>query len=240
MKSGLICVILAGGLGTRLRSILPDTPKPMACINGRPFLEYLLTQIRLAGYTDVILCVGYKAEVIENHFTNGRRYGVQIRYSRERELSGTAGALSQARHLIRSDPFLVMNGDSYCAVNFEELISQHQARSAVASIVTTRIEDRSRCGSVGLGPRDSIVRFAEKAETRGSGYINAGIYLINQTVLDLIPAGKYFSLERDIFPSLVGRGLYAFKTSGVFIDIGTPSELQQAQTVLKDYLGVDL
>jgi D-glycero-alpha-D-manno-heptose 1-phosphate guanylyltransferase len=240
MKSGLTCVILTGGLGTRLRSILPDTPKPMACVNGRPFLEYLLTQVRVAGYTDVILCTGYKAEVIENYLADGRRYDVQIRYSRERELLGTAGALSQARHLIRSDPFLVMNGDSYCAVDFEELISQHQARNAVATIVTTRIEDRSRYGSVVVGPQDAIVTFSEKGETRGSGYINGGIYVISQTVLDLIPAGKYLSIERDIFPSLVGRGLYAFKTSGVFIDIGTPSKLQQAQSVLRTILGVDL
>lgn len=237
MESGLTCVILAGGMGTRLRSVLTDIPKPMAYVHGRPFLEYLLAQMRLAGFTDVILCVGYKVEVIVNHFGDGKRYGVEIRYSREQELLGTAGALSQARPLIRSDPFLVMNGDSYCAVDFNELIERHQTRAAVATIVTTWIEHQSRYGSVVLGPQNAILGFSEKAEPSSSGYINGGIYMLSQRVLDLIPSGKYCSIERDVFPILVGRGLYAIKASGIFIDIGTPSELQRAETVLKDYLG---
>jgi len=226
-------VILAGGLGTRVRSVLRDTPKAIARVNGRPFLEYLFAQVYLVGCTDLILCVGYKAEAIERHFANGRRYGVQIRYSRERELLGTAGALSQARHLIRSDPFLVMNGDSYCEVEIHDLIKQHEARDAVATIVTTRVEDQARYGSVVLGPRDTIVNFSEKGNPRGSGYINGGIYALSATILDEIPSGKYCSIEKEVFPSLVGKGLYAFKVSGKFIDIGTPSELRRAQTVLR-------
>jgi NDP-sugar pyrophosphorylase family protein len=226
------CVILAGGLGTRLRSVFPDTPKPMVPVNGRPFLEYLLTQMRLAGCTDVILCVGYRADVIQEYFNDGRRYGLQIGYSCEQHPLGTAGALFQARHLIRTDPFIVMNGDSYCAVEIPELLRHHHSRAAMATIVTTRVPDQSRYGSVLLGPGDVILRFSEKKVPADSFYINAGIYVLRTSVLNPILPGHQCSLELDIFPPLVGRGLYAFTTSAVFIDIGTPSDLDQAQTLL--------
>lgn len=236
MKSELTCLILAGGLGTRLRAVLHDIPKPMAPVNGRPFLEYLLAQVRMAGLTDVILCVGHQAQVIENYFGDGREHAVQIRYSREPELLGTAGALSQARSLIRSEPFVVMNGDSYCSIDFDELIKQHKARRAVATVAATLVENQSRYGSMLLGPQDVIARFFEKSEG-GSGYVNGGIYMLSHEVLGLIPPGQKLSMEQDVFPSLVGRGLYAFKTRGVFIDIGLPRELERAQTILKNLDG---
>lgn len=236
VDSGLTCVILAGGLGTRLRSVLPDTPKPMAAVDGRPFLEYLLAQVCQAGLTDVVLCVGHKAEVIENHVADGRKYGLRIRYSRERELLGTAGALSQATNLIQSDPFLVANGDSYCDVEIHELLKEHQTRDAVATIVVNWVEDQSRYGGAVLGPEDTVVRFAEKTIS-GPGYINGGIYVLKRAVLDLVPPGQYCSIEHDVFPLLAGHGLYAFKTSGTFIDIGTPAELERARRLLKDVAG---
>lgn len=232
MNDELTCVILVGGLGLRLRPAVADSPKSMAPIKGRPFLEYLLEQVRSARFTDLVLCVGHRAEVIEDHFADGRRFGLRIRYSREQQLLGTAGALSRAGHLIRSDPFLAMNGDSYCDIEFGALLSRHRLQGASATMVATWADDRSRCGSVVLGPRDTVVGFSEKEEVNGPGYVNAGIYVLNRAILDLIPAGIPCSIEREIFPSLVGRGLYAFKASGVFIDIGTPSELQRAEAVL--------
>lgn len=235
MSHKLTCVILAGGQGKRLLPVVSGIPKPMALVSGRPFLEYLLRQVCKTDCTDVVLCIGYKAHVIKDYFGNGCKYGVKIHYSQEQELLGTAGALSLSRHLIRSDPFLVMNGDSYCAVDFDRLVGQHQACNAVATIVTTSVENQFRYGSVMIGPQDVIVRFVEKAEANGSRYINGGIYVLTQAVLDLIPSGKSCSIEKDVFPSLVGHGLYAFKTSGVFIDIGTPLDLQRAQTILKDH-----
>jgi D-glycero-alpha-D-manno-heptose 1-phosphate guanylyltransferase len=228
-------VILAGGPGTRLRSVLPDIPKPMASVNGRPFLEYLLHQARQFGLTDVILCLGYKGEMIRNYFGDGIKHGVRIRYSCERELLGTAGALSQARQLIRSDPFLVMNGDSYCEVEIHELVKQHRNRNALGTIATTWVQDRTRYGSVVLGPRDNIIRFSEKGKPQGSGYINGGIYAFSAAILNEIPSGKYYSFEKDVFPSVVGKGLFAFRTSGMFIDIGTPSDLQRAETVFRTF-----
>jgi NDP-sugar pyrophosphorylase family protein len=132
---------------------------------------------------------------------------------------------------------MVMNGDSYCGVDFEGLMSQHQARNVSATIVTPWVEDCARYGSVALGPQDAIIGFSEKREKSGEGYVNGGIYVFSKTVLEQIPSGKYYSIERDVFPSLLGHGLYAFKTSGMFIDIGIPSELRRAQNVLKDHLG---
>lgn len=237
MEDGLTCAILVGGLGTRLRSVLSDTPKPMARVNGRPFLEYLVEQVRVAGYTDVVLCVGYKAELIENHFGDGSKYGVQINYSKEQELLGTAGALSQARNLIRSNPFLVMNGDSYCAINFEALLSQHKISGAVATIVAAKVDDTSRYGSILLEPDDTrAIQFKEKQQTTGAGYVNAGIYLLNQAILEQIPVGQYCSIEHDLFPSLIGRGIHAFRQTRPFMDIGTPDSFEMAQTVIPEML----
>lgn len=209
----------------------------MAMVNGRPFLDYLLAQIRQAGITDVILCVGHRAEVIEKHIDDGQGHGVRVRYSRERELLGTAGALSLARALLRSDPFLAVNGDSYCEVDIHALLKQHQTRGAMATMVVTGVRERSRYGSAVLGSDDGIVRFVEKGAATGPGYINGGIYVLGQAVLDPAPVGRSCSLEQDIFPGLAGCGLYAFKTSGTFIDIGVPSELERAQAVLKEIAG---
>jgi len=240
MNCKLTCVILAGGLGKRLSPVVSDVPKPMASVAGRPFLEYLLAQVREAGCADVVLCVGYKAHVIENYFGDGGKYSVEIRYSREQELLGTAGALALARPLISSEPFLVLNGDSYCPVDLQALLTQHQARGAMATIVATQVEDASRYGSMVLNDNDAIIRFCEKGQAVRAGvkpphitaYVNAGIYVLNQAILDLAPRGKYCSIEYEVFPALVGRGLYAFRQPGPFIDIGTPDSFRIAQTVL--------
>jgi D-glycero-alpha-D-manno-heptose 1-phosphate guanylyltransferase len=231
MLEDLTCVLLVGGLGTRLRSVLPDTPKPMATVNGRPFLEYLIGQLRQSGLTDIILCVGHRAEAIEAHFGDGNSHGVQIRYSRERELLGTGGALSLAKDQIRSNPFLVMNGDSYCTVDFKSLLESHLSAGATVTVVAPWVEDQSRYGSLEIRNEDAIGNFSEKRGEATSGYINGGIYLIDRTVLNLVEPHRPCSLEKDILPSLIGQGLYAFKTSGVFIDIGIPSDLEIAQSL---------
>lgn len=236
MSSKLTCVILAGGCGKRLSSVVNEVPKPMAPVAGRPFLEYLLAQVRDAGCTDVVLCVGHKANVIKDYFGSGHKCGVKIRYSQERELLGTAGALALARPLIHSNPFLVLNGDSYCSVDFQGFLTQHQARGAVATIVVARVEDASRYGSIVLGEDDTVIHFYEKRQPHDATYVNAGIYILNHEVLDLVPLGKYCSIEHEVFPILVQHGLYAFRQPGPFIDIGTPDSFAMAQTVLPESL----
>ena len=228
----LTSVILAGGLGTRLAHIVSDVPKPLAPVAGRPFLEYLIQQIRAAGCTDVVICVGHQAELISRHLGDGGRYGVNIQYSYEKTLLGTAGALVLARNLIQSESFLVFNGDTYCSVDLQELAKQHGNLGALATIVTAQVDDADRYGSVIADDRDAITHFLEKAQSASHSRVNAGIYLLNKSIVSAIEPGARCSLETDVFPSLVGCGLFAYSHAQSFIDIGTPDSYSYAQTHL--------
>jgi D-glycero-alpha-D-manno-heptose 1-phosphate guanylyltransferase len=230
--SKLTCVILAGGLGTRLASVVSNVPKPMATVAGRPFLEYLIHQAKRGGSTEVVLCIKHLAEVVESHFGDGARYGIPIRYSRERDLAGTAGALKLAENLIQSDPFVVMNGDSYCDADIAALVKAHRQSGAKATLVAVVVEDAARFGTVELTPTNAVAHFMEKTGDHRRGFINSGIYALSRDLLKLIPEGRPCSIEREIFPSLVGNDLAAMPHHGVFIDIGTPESLQQAHTIL--------
>ena len=228
----LSAVILVGGLGTRLQNVVADRPKPMAIINGRPFLEILVAQLARAGVRDVILCVGHRAEVIEEHFRDGSRNGISIRYAREKELLGTAGAVRNALDMVSSESFFVLNGDSYCSVDFSKLAAHHCGRDAAATIVAVETADCSRYGKLQLKADGVVEGFIEKADASGSGWINAGIYLLQQAALQCLTPNKSASLERDVFPGLAKQhALHAMKTTGAFIDIGIPSELERAQSL---------
>jgi D-glycero-alpha-D-manno-heptose 1-phosphate guanylyltransferase len=227
------CVILVGGLGTRLRAALPDLPKPMAPIQGRPFLEYLLADLKQQKIENIVLCVGHQAGKIEEYFGDGKLSGLNIEYSREEGLLGTAGAVRWAHNKIKSDNFLLLNGDCYNDGNFAELLSQHQSTRAIATLLATHVEDRARFGSLQMDENNRVLGFIEKGEATGAGWINAGVYALNRSVLELIPEGKVCSLERDVFPQLVARGeMFAFYNHGAFIDIGLPEEWQRAQTLV--------
>jgi len=214
--SEITAAILVGGQGTRLRAVVPDRQKVVAPVAGKPFLYRLLDQIAAAGIQRVVLCTGYKAEQVASIGASYR--GMTIRYSVEREPLGTAGALRNAG---LEAPALVMNGDSYCDVDLT-LLSQPN------TIVVREIPDTSASGRVEFDANNVITRFAEKGST-GQGWINAGIYLLNHEFIESIPAGHAVSIEREIFPAWVGRGLRAFPTRGRFLDIGTPESYSAAQ-----------
>ena len=227
------CLILVGGLGTRLRSALPDLPKPMAPVRGRPFLEYLLADLKKSGIQNIVFCVGHQAEKIEAYFGDGARFGVQVKYSRERELLGTAGALKLAQPLVCSEDFLMLNGDCYNDVDFQGLLAQHRSTSAATTLVAAHLEDRARFGSLKINEENRILAFEEKGAATGAGYINAGYYALNQSVFDLIPEGEICSLERDIFPQILeNQAMFAWKNRGAFIDIGLPEEWRRAENLL--------
>jgi NDP-sugar pyrophosphorylase family protein len=233
----MTCLILAGGLGTRLRSALPDLPKPMAPVHGRPFLEYLLADLTAAGIQHVVFCVGHKAAAIEEHFGSGAGIGVQIEYSRERELLDTAGAVKLAEPLLRSEHALLLNGDCYNAVDFPAFVAQHQNSLAAMTMLATQVAERGRFGSLVLGDDDRVLQFVEKGASTGAGFINSGYYVFKREVLDLVPAGQRCSLEKDVFPHLMQKGkLYAFRNHGDFIDIGLPEEWRRAEKVLPPLL----
>jgi D-glycero-alpha-D-manno-heptose 1-phosphate guanylyltransferase len=220
---GISAVILAGGLGTRLRSVVGNKPKVLAEVNGRPFLANLLEQLADAGIRRAVLCTGYMAELVSATFGNEYN-GIELCYSRETAPLGTGGALRLALPLLSSSPVLVMNGDSYCDVNLSVFIEQHRTCGAKASLVLATVADIGRYGAVEVAPDSSITRFEEKGNRQGEGLINAGIYLIDRTTIASMPPDETVSLERDFFPALVGRGLYGFAHSGKFIDIGVPAD----------------
>lgn len=224
-------VILAGGLGLRLRSVVADRPKPMAPIQQKPFLEHQLTHLRRQGFTRVILCVGYLAEQIQHYFGNGQTLGLTINYVVEGELLGTAGALKNAAPLLAT-PFLVLNGDSFLDLDFRELLAAHQRHckldpATIATIVAVSMHETGAYGCLHFDQTGSLQRFVEKGVT-GPGWINGGAYLCTPMILDYIPAQQVVSLEKSIFPQLIAGGgrLYAYPFTGFFVDIGTPAGYQ--------------
>jgi NDP-sugar pyrophosphorylase family protein len=223
--------VLCGGPGTRLRPVLTDRPKSMALIGGTPFLELMLERLRYQGIGDVILGTGYMAEKIESYFGSGNKLAMRIRYSREHEPLGTGGALKLAEPLI-SDPVLVLNGDSYVEWNLVPMLELFRAKDADTVVMLHAVADVTRYGSVALDPDGRVTQFIEKGIRAGPGLINAGVYLLRKEVVRDLPARQAISLERDVFPNLLHRRVYGLVCHGLFIDIGIPDDLRQAQTLL--------
>lgn len=227
-SAGMPCAaILCGGLGTRLRPAVADRPKALANVAGRPFLAWLLDQLDRHGFSRVVLCTGHGAHQIEAEF--GSRYkGLSVEYSIEPAPLGTGGAIRNALPLLGSELTLIANGDSYLDANLEEFCREHAEAKAAASMLLTRVSDAGRFGSVDLDARGLVTGFREKAASAGPAWINAGIYLIRSELLDAIPPNTACSLERDVFPAWIKRGLRGATTCGRFIDIGTPESYAAA------------
>lgn len=231
--SDIAAVILAGGLGKRLRPVVSDIPKVLAKVRGRAFIEYLLDQLAGAGICDVVICSGYMAEKLQEHV--GRRYeSVNISFSKEDEPLGTGGALRLALPCLKSDTVLVMNGDSYIDVDISEYVEWSFSQKSDAAIVLTQVPDASRYGSVVVDANARIRSFKEKEENSEPGWINAGVYLIRTSLIASISAGKSFSLERDLFPKLTDGRLSGYRCKGRFIDIGTPESYAAAEGFFDD------
>ncbi|MBI3865295.1 MAG: nucleotidyltransferase family protein [Planctomycetia bacterium] len=232
--------ILAGGLGTRLRTVVADRPKVLAEVLGKPFLARLLDQLADAGLKRVVLLTGYRSEQVEESF--GREYrGMSLDYSVEPAPLGTAGALRLAMPKLfpstisvgrpASGTVLVMNGDSYCSADLRRFRASHEnLPPGHASLVLTEVPDTSRFGKVEFAADDRVERFLEKQEAGGKGWINAGIYLIDRPLVEQIPTGRAVSIEREMFPAWSQRQvLHAFPGAGSFLDIGTPESYRAAE-----------
>lgn len=226
-------VLLVGGRGTRLQAVLPSTPKPLAPVGDTPFLELLVSQLRVQGIRSLVLCTGYLADQIEAQFGNGRNWNVEIEYSKETRPLGTAGAVKFAERYLEQAPFfLVMNGDSFLEMDLSQLVRFHLEHSGLVSMAVRRVPNAARYGTVQLGMLNRIVGFAEKTGAELSGVINGGVYVFSRTVLEHIPEGPA-SLEKDIFPRLLKWGMYAAEQDGMFIDIGTPEDYARAQELCR-------
>ncbi len=228
LPADVTAVILAGGMGLRLRPVVGDRPKVLAPVGGRPFLSHILDQLADAGFRNVTICVGYLADRVVEVFGASFR-GLALRYSMETTPLGTGGAVLNALPLVDSEMVLVMNGDSYLDVGLDHYLRWHAAGQAAPSMVVTEVADTRRYGRVVLDADDHVVAFQEKSVREGSGFINAGIYLFSRRLLESMGPGAGNSLEKDLLPVLAGRRLRGFRCSGDFIDIGTPESFGRAE-----------
>ena len=233
-------VILAGGTGTRLKSVVNDRPKPMASIGGKPFLELQITQLKQYGITQFIFCVGYLHRHIQKYFRDGSRWGVNIEYSIEEEPLGTSGALKHAEKYIE-EPFLVFNGDSYLDLDLCTLIRFHEKKRAMdrrylGTIVLTTVPDVRDFGSVSVDENNRVLSFDEKSGNKhASNQISAGIYVLEHDFLTHIPTSMKVTLERETFPTIMKAGfhLFGYPVEGFFADIGTPLGYRHFQEYIK-------
>jgi D-glycero-alpha-D-manno-heptose 1-phosphate guanylyltransferase len=220
-------IVLAGGLGTRLRTVVPDLPKPMAPVAGRPFLAWILDRLADADFRRAVLAVGYRHEVIRDHFRLDYR-GVELVYSVEDAPLGTGGAMRLALGYVTGSPVFVLNGDTYLDVDYVAMSAAHAAHGVALSVAVVRVPDVSRYGSLEIED-DRISGFLEKG-SHGPGYINAGVYLVDAGLLAGIPAGTPYSFEQELMvPGVSMLRPLAFRSDGLFIDIGVPEDYERAQ-----------
>jgi D-glycero-alpha-D-manno-heptose 1-phosphate guanylyltransferase len=223
----LPALILAGGLGTRLRGVLADRPKVLAPVAGRPFLSYLLDQVQAAGVRDVILCCGYLADQIEAMF--GARHGaLSLTYSRETEPLGTGGALRLALPGVQAEAMLVLNGDSYVDCPLADFVTWHRQHAFAGSLLLTRVPDAARFGTVAVREQGAVLSFKEKRGVPDPGWINAGVYLLARRLVERLPEGRAISLEHEAFGQWLSEGMGGYQLQAAFLDIGTPESLAQA------------
>ena len=224
----MTAIILAGGRGTRLQSVVSDRPKVLARICNRPFLTFLLDQLAAAEAKEVVLCTGYMADQIYEALGNSYK-SLKLIYSREPEPLGTGGAVRRALPYLNSDPVLIMNGDSFVDADLTAYVKWFFKQRRQASLLLVKVPNTRRYGKVLFGEDGCLSAFKEKGSDTDPGWINAGIYIMKKSLVTSMPAGIAFSLEREFFPRLLGQKFYGFCTSGRFIDIGTPQSLGRAQ-----------
>ncbi len=217
-------VILCGGLGTRLRPSIGEAQKVMADVNGKPFLDFHIEHLKGQGVERIILCTGYKSEEVENYYRS-RDNDIAIDFAREFEPLGTGGAIKNAEPLIESDPFVVLNGDSFCAFDLNALLKEYFKEERLASIVVGCKKDVSDYGTVEVNGDGLVTAFKEKTQTKQEGFVNAGVYCFSGEIFLSFPEGDKFSLERDVFPQLTqAKNISSVVMEEEFFDIGTPKK----------------
>lgn len=226
------CIILAGGMGTRLQSVVSDVPKCMAPVAGHPFLYYLITSLIEAGFNHIIFALGYKHEIIEE-WIEANAFPINISTVTEETPLGTGGAVRLALSKAETNEVFVLNGDTFFGVRYTEMLSLHKSTQSAVTVALKRMEKFDRYGVVDIEqPTSRILRFNEKQYCE-SGLINGGVYLINRHELDNFP--MKFSLEKDFFETAVRTStLSGYISEGYFIDIGIPEDYERAQTDFKD------
>jgi len=224
-------LFLAGGMGTRLRPLTDDIPKPMVPMMNKPLLESNMANLRRCGINEIVISTSYKSKYIKEYFGDGSKFNLSIVYVNEDIPLGTGGAINNARDLL-DDTFLVFNADILCNINFRELVEFHKAKSANVTIAVTRVKNPTAYGVIEYDANNYALSFTEKpkAEEIKSDYINAGVYVFEPSVLKKIPDDRLVSVERDIFPVLLQEGykIGVYDGCSYWIDIGTPEKYLKA------------
>ncbi|MBF8984852.1 nucleotidyltransferase family protein [Lutibacter sp. B2] len=227
-------IILAGGFGTRLRSVVSTVPKPMAPIEDKPFLVYILGKLNKQNVKKIIFAVGYKYEVIKDYFKDKYK-DMEIVYSIEDEPLGTGGAIKKALKMTNSDNVFVLNGDTFFDIELKQLLSQHVRKDADITMALKPMRDFKRYGTV-IVSNDRIISFEEK-KYKKKGKINGGIYVINRKIFNKIKMMENFSFENDfVIKHIDHLKLYGFISDTYFIDIGIPKDYKKVQIELPTYI----
>jgi D-glycero-alpha-D-manno-heptose 1-phosphate guanylyltransferase len=219
-------VILAGGLGTRLRAVVSEVPKPMAEVLGKPFLAWQIEQLKKFGVVDIIISIGYLGAKIKQYFQDGKRLGTRIEYAEESHPLGTGGALKNAlQYLISEEKFLVMNGDTYLTIDFADFSRFHEEKDSLITMALAKVERPSKSGFVELDKENRIVNFVERE--KGVGITNAGYLIFSSEIFNRMPDEDKFSLEYDLYPKIVGtKRVFGYLTTQYFRDLGNPDDYE--------------
>lgn len=228
-------VLMAGGLGTRLRPLTENTPKPMLNVGSKPILETIIEGFKSHGFVNFIICVNYKKEVIQNYFQDGTAFGVNIEYIEEEKRMGTAGALSLLKHK-PMEPFFVMNADLLTQVNFEQLLHFHEENNSVATMCVRDYEHQVPFGVIETNGQN-LVSIKEKPVHKS--FVNAGIYTLNPEVLDIIPKDQFFDMP-DLFKKLIEQeeNTTAFPVREYWLDIGRITDYEKANAEISKGMSV--
>jgi len=219
-------VILCGGKGERLKAISGDLPKVLVKVAGRPFLDFLIGDLRQQGFRRIILSVGYKREDIRNHCLAA---GHNVEFSEEETPLGTGGAVKKTAPMIHSQSFIVMNGDSICPVDLSLFYDFHVQKGGILSMVLVRPQAGKDYGIIEVDDEQRIKSFREKEESGAGMFVNGGIYFMRRKIFDYMPEKHRFSLEYDFFPKILSVKCYGFLTDVELIDIGTPERYVNAE-----------
>lgn len=229
--SRLDALILCGGKGERLSSVISDRPKVMAEIHGKPFLEIIIEMLISHGFERIILSVGHLKNQVVDHFRNYKPSSgkfLKIDFSEENRPLGTGGAIKKAASLIESDHFLVMNGDVLVIIPLRDFFLTHLERRSIISILLSKVPDARAYGRAELAEDGRILNFREKDSAVGEGLVNAGVYLMRRDIFNHMPEEEGFSLEYDLLPKVLEHYCHGFVTDEEFIDIGTPERYEKA------------
>ncbi len=238
-----------GGQGTRLRPLTSTVPKPVVRLVDRPFIAFMLEWLRAHGIDDVIMSCGFLAEGMRSVLGDGSQLGIRLRFVEEPEPRGTAGALKLAEPML-DESFLMLNGDVLTDIDLSAQIAQHRATGARATLALVEVPDPSAYGLVILAQDRSVADFIEKprSDISGEKLISAGAYVLQRDILELVPPDRNVSIEREVWPLLVGNGLYGYPAEGYWLDIGTPARYLQGtfdiiegnvETAVSERLGSD-